>query len=360
MQDTTSLLQQLTAIHAVSGYEDDMVRFLYQYMASLADEVEIDPLGNVIAIKKGSREGSLLSKGGFRLALFAHIDEVGFMVKKCDPEGSLRLLDMGGNSRALPGQEVQIRTFDGRLARGLVGIKSAHLTSEAEQEQAIPIQQLRVYPIDDGQDIPIEVGNTVSFRPGFHRLGKDLVSSKALDNRAGCFVLLEVLRRLQGKQVPADLAFLGTVQEEISCEGSLAPIQRFGAQVAITVDGTVAYDTPDLSPDGEVRCGAGPVILRYLRTRGLNGWTPNPKLALYLEKIAGAAGIAVQRDGCHGLMSDAKPLRLAGIPSAVIGIPIRGMHSPAEIVSLADLEQTIRLLVTLLQQFDGTLDLSRG
>lgn len=360
MQEIPPLLRELTTIHAVSGYEDDLIRFLYQHMTGLADAVEIDPLGNIIAVKKGNREGELHGKGALRLALFAHIDEVGFMIKKRESDGSLRLVDMGGNPRALPGQEVQIRTFDGRLARGLVGIKSAHLTSEAEQGKAIPIQQLAVYPIDDGQDIPIEVGNTVSFKPGFRRLRKDLVSSKALDNRAGCFVLLEVLRRLQGKQVPADLAFVGTVQEEISCEGSLAPIQRFGAQVAITVDGTVAYDTPDIPLDGEVRCGSGPVITRYLHTRGLNGWTPNPKLALYLEKIGREAGIDVQRDGLHGLMSDAKPLRLAGIPSAVIGIPIRGMHSPAEITSLVDIEQTIQLLLHLVQQIDEQVDLSRG
>ncbi len=115
--------------------------------------------------------------------------------------------------------------------------------------------------------------------------------------------------------------------------------------MAIAVDGTVSYDTPDTPPLGDVRCGGGPVITRMLRTPGLNGWTPNPKLALSIEGVARHAGIPIQRDAVHGLMTDAKPLRLGDVPSALIGIPMRAKHSSVESVALADVESTIGLVV---------------
>ena len=117
---------------------------------------------------------------------------------------------------------------------------------------------------------------------------------------------------------------------------------------------------PTLPALGEVRCGAGPVITRFLRTPGLNGWTPNPKLASFIESVAGEIGVGTQRDAVQGLMTDAKPLRLGGIPSALIGIPMRGKHSPAEIVSIGDIEAAVRLVVELAQRIDRSLNISRG
>jgi putative aminopeptidase FrvX len=353
MQQLIALLKELTEIHAVSGYEDDMTRFMYDRMSELADETHVDKMGSVIAVRHGQSEGAP------RVMLFAHMDEVGFMVRKRDL-GYLRLIGLSGNFKALLGQEVQIRTFGRQLVRGLVGIKTAHLTSAAEWEKALDVDQLYVYPVDEGEEPAVEVGNTVSFRPDFRRLADDTVCAKALDNRVGCCVLLEVMRRLKDKELKATVAFVGTVQEEISCDGALAPSQAFGADMAITVDGTVCYDTPDTSPDGDVRCGSGPVITRLLRTPGLNGWTPNPKLALFIEQVARDIKVPTQRDAVHGLMSDAKPLRLGDVPSAVIGIPMRGKHSPAEIVSLNDVVGAVRLIVELAQRIDGSLDISRG
>ena len=310
MTQLASLLRELTEVHAVSGYEDDMTRFMREQMTGLADEIRVDGMGSVLAIRHGQ------NKGGPRVMFFAHMDEVGFMVRKREPAGYLRLISLGGNAKALPGQEVQIRAFDGALMRGVVGIKTADLTSEAEWQKTPDVEELFVYPVEDGQGPMPEVGNTVSFCPGFRMLGNDLVCSKALDDRAGCFVLLEAMRRLADMPLAATVAFVGTVQEEISCDGSLAPARDFGADVAIAVDGTVCYDTPDTTPVGEVTCGAGPVITRFLRTPGLNGWTPNPKLATFIERVAGGIGVTTQRDAVQGLMTDAKPLRLGGIPRA--------------------------------------------
>lgn len=355
MQNTKSILEHLTTIHAVSGYEDDMTHFMYQHMTEYADDINIDKMGSVIAVKYGQ------DKDAPHVMFFAHMDEVGFMIKKHESNGLLRLVSLGGNPKTLPGQEIQIRTVDGTLGYGVVNIKSAHLTSSAEWEKVLDFQDLFVYPVINTQEmIEIEVGSTVSFRPNFRLLPDNMVCSKALDNRVGCCVLLEAMRQLKDKTLNATVAFVGTVQEEISCEGALAPAQAFGATIAVAIDGTVSYDTPDTSPEGEVYCGAGPVITRFLRTPGLNGWTPNPKLALHIEKTAKEAGINFQRDAVVGLMSDAKPLRLGDIPSAIIGIPMRCKHSPVEIVSLRDIEDAIKLVVELAQNIDGSLDLQRG
>lgn len=354
MELPTTLLRELTEIHAVSGYEDDMTRFMCDRMTALADEVRVDGIGSVIAVRHSSRNDAP------RVMFFAHMDEVGFMVRKREPDGYLRLVGMNGNLRALPGHEVQIRTFEGALLRGLVGLKTAHLTSDAEWQKPLDVESLLVYPLPGADQREPEVGNTVSFQPEFRQLTDDLVSCKALDDRAGCFALLEALERLTGESLAAEIAFVGTVQEEISCEGSLGPAQAFKADLAIAVDGTVCYDTPDTPPLGEVRCGAGPVITRFLRTPGLNGWTPNPRLATFVEGIAGAIDVPIQRDAVSGLMTDAKPLRLGSIPSAVIGIPMRGKHSPAEIISLRDLEYSVQLVVELARRINHSLDISRG
>jgi len=355
VKDLINLLRELTAIHAVSGYEDDMIRFMYEQMARLAYEPRIDKMGSVIAVKRGR------SDNGRKVMFFAHMDEVGFMVRKREPEGYLRLISVAGNHKALPGQEVQIRTFNGQIVRGVVGIKTAHLTTSIEWENAVSLESLYVYPVDDGQEyVQVEVGNTVSFRPAFHNLAGNLVSSKALDNRVGCCVLLEAMRELRDRELEATIAFVGTVQEEISCDGSLAPARDFGADLAITVDGTVSYDTPDMPPEGEVKCGDGPVIARLLRTSGLNGWVPNPRLALFIEQVAKEKGIPFQRDAVFGLMSDAKPLRLGDIPSAVIGIPMRSKHSPAEVVSLIDVKNAVDLVVEVAGHINSDVNLDRG
>ncbi len=274
-------------------------------------------------------------------------------------QGYLRLMSVAGNDRVLPGQEVQIRTFGGELARGVVGIQSAHLTPWDEMGKAVPIEQLYVYPVDDGREVEIEVGNTVSLNPAFRRLGDGFVCSKSLDDRVGCCVLLETMRRLADEELPVSVAFVGTVQEEIGCDGALAPAQELGVEMAIAIDGTVSYDTPDTPPAGEVRCCGGPVITRMLRTPGLNGWTPNPQLALSIEEVARRAGIPIQRDAVYGLMSDAKPLRLGDVPSALIGIPMRAKHSSVESVALADVESTIELVVEVAKSV-RSLEIERG
>lgn len=347
-------VRQLTEVHAVSGYEDDMIDLMRQLLRPFVSEVKVDRLGNVAGVKPG------VSATAPRIVICAHMDEVGFMVKRRNSDGSLGLSSVSGNVRALPGSEVEIRVSAGRRIPAVVGIKSAHLTSEREAAQAIPLDALYVYPADEGETSVIPIGSTVAFKPSFRRIGRNLISTKSLDDRSGCAALVEIARVLSGCSLDATVVLVGTTQEEISCEGALAPALEHRADAVIAIDGTVSYDTPDTAGLGEVRLGGGPVITRLLRTSGLTSWTPNPKLARLLETVAAGKGIPTQVDVVQGLMADVKPLRLFGIPSAVIGIPMRCKHSPAEVVSVDDLQAVVRLVCELCRAVDGAFDISRG
>jgi putative aminopeptidase FrvX len=344
----------MVQIHAVSGYEDDMIRFVYQQVSSLVDEAHIDGMGNVIAIKHGTQADAP------RVLFSAHVDEVGFMVRRINADGTLGLFSLHGNPKVLPGHTVQIRTTEGQLVHGVIGIKSAHLTTPSEWERGVDLDALFVYVEDTSPVVQIQIADTVSFAPDFRHLQRDRISSKSLDNRVGCAVLLAAMKNLAEVKPASTTAFVFSVQEEISCDGVLAPAQAFGATFVIGVDGTVSYDTPDTPALGSVRLGKGPVITRMLLTHGLNSWCPNPKLAHYLETVAQVIGVPTQRDAVSGLMTDIKPLRLGGIPSALIGIPMLGKHSPAEVVALSDVEACVELTSALVSRFDGSLDIRRG
>ena len=349
----TDTLRTLCCAHGVSGYEDDVIGHMARLLRPLVDELRVDRMGSVIGVRHGSRAD------GPRIMFFAHMDEVGFMVRRREEDGTVRLTSVAGLVKALPGAEIQLRTTSGECFSAIVGIKSAHLTSVDEYGRAERLEDLTVYPVADAAD-RIDVGSTASFAPGFLELSGGLLCSKALDDRAGCYALVEAARRLHGEALDATIAFVGTVQEETSCDGAVGPARFFEPDLAVAVDGTVAYDTPDTEPLGEVVLGGGPVIARMLQTRGLNGWTANPKAAAWIERVARAAGIPTQRDAVHGLMSDAKSLRLIDVPSAVIGIPMRCKHSPAEIIARSDLARAVELIVSLCRDAGSGLDLTRG
>ena len=333
-----SLLVQLVEQPAISGHEDPMSRFFADDLKPYADDVSIDALGNVIA-----RFGS----GTPRIAVLAHMDTIGFLVKYINSDGTLRVVSVGGvNLKALPGTAVRVGTVP-----GMFGIRSQHLARSGDAA----VNDIEDVFIDVGGATDIEITTPVTYAPQTMRLGEKLFCSPYLDNRAGCAVVLQLARQLAP---PGSVYLIGTVQEETTCAGALHTLQTVAPDVAIFVDGTVSYDTPDTHGRGSVELGAGLVLTSYLYTSGLNGWHAHPGLRAHLKQVANSKNIPFQQDAVRGLMSETRVAGWLAIPSAIIGLPMRGKHAPLETVHLDDITNAVRLLATIVQR--PLPDLSRG
>ena len=270
-------LQELTALAAPSGYEDPVMRVMRREMGRMAGDVRVDRLGNVIARLPGP------AGGGKPIMVFAHMDELGFVVRKIEPDGFLRVERLGGiPERIAPGRAVHIVTPGGNVL-GVVGMRSHHYTRPEEKNVVVPVQDLYVdvgaSSADQVAAMGVAVGNPICYAPFFHVQG-DRVMAKTLDNRAGCEVLLETLERVAGLARLRDLVFVGTVQEEFSLRGVLPTFPVIQPEVAVALDVAVACDTPDLRSVSDTRLGGGPVVSLYtFHGRGtLGGLIPNPKL----------------------------------------------------------------------------------
>jgi len=340
LDDLRTLLATLTAAPGLAGHEDAVARLMADHLAPLADQVRIDVLGNVIA-RFGPEDGTP------RVAVLAHIDTVGFLVKQVHADGTLGLVPVGGaNVRALPGAAVRVGDYP-----GVIGVKSQHLTGS--NEPAVSLEDLYVQ-VDPAA--PVEVTTPVLYAAQTVPLGEHLICAPYLDNRAGCAVLLALARELAQRQ--GTIYLIGTVQEETTCAGATYVLQQLRPDAAYFVDGTLSYDTPDTRKYGSVRLGGGPVLTAFLYVSGLNGWHVHPALRAHLKQIAAASAIPVQQDAIRGLISDARVTTWLGLPSALVGLPMRGKHAPLETAHLGDLVDAVRLLAAALQ--DPLPDLSRG
>ncbi len=330
------LLEALTAIPGPAGHEDAIARALAERLAPLAEEVRLDAVGNVIAPLGGPADGP-------RVVVLAHLDTVGFAVKTVSDAGILRVVPMGGvNLKALPGAAVCVGDIP-----GVIGVRSQHQARPGDETVREDELYVQIAPERVAQ---ISVTMPVTYAPQTLRLGDRLLAAPHLDDRAGCAALIALAERLTGASLPCQVTLIGTVQEETTCAGALAALRAVAPDVALFVDGTLSYDIPETHGQGMVRLGDGPVLTSFLYVSGLNGWHAHPGLREYLLRVAAEAGIPTQQDAIRGLISDARVATWLGIPSAVIGLPLRGKHAPLEIVHLDDLTHTVDLLAAVLSR----------
>lgn len=354
-------LRELTALPGLAGQEDRVIAYLRKQMAG-ADQVHVDHMGNVTAFVKGTDPAAPT------VMVFAHSDELGLVVKRIEDSGFLRVERLGGiPERGLVGLRVVVHGAKGDLP-GVVGAKSHHLTPQDEKYQVVPVGRLYIdigaRSKAEAQAMGVRVGTGITYAPAFERLGPDLVSAKALDNRAGCWTLLRLLDALQAKRPPCSVYLVSPVQEEFNLQGLFPAANRIRPDLAICMDITPATDTPDLAGTGDIALGKGPVLTTYtFHGRGtLAGLLPNPKLVDFVAEVAESAGIPFQYGVFMGGLTDASYLHLIGdgIPAIDIGFPCRYTHFPVETCSLSDLDEVLRLLLALLGRLDRLPNLARG
>jgi endoglucanase len=336
------ILKHLSEAMGVSGAEGEVRKLILRLIEKHVDDLQTDTLGNLIATKKGTR------RGGLRVMVDAHMDEVGLMVIGYNGEGMLRVAAVGGlDSRILLGKRVLVGLE--RLS-GVIGVKPVHLARGDERESVPDIDALLV---DIGADSKASaegkapLGTRIGFESAFLDLGA-LVRGKSFDDRAGCAVLVHLL---QGARVPFDLVASFTTQEEIGSRGAKVAAYRVKPDLALVIEGTIADDLPkeeEASPTTEL--GKGPALSLMDRSamydRRLNDW---------LVAAAVAQGIPYQfkQPGVGGTNAASIHLAQDGIPTAVISVPCRYIHSPIALLHKKDYRNTIRLARAALERLDA-------
>ncbi len=362
MMETVELLKRLCSTPALSGFEEPMIRLMQAEMRRFCRDVRVDRLGNVIATLPASRPDAPV------LALLAHLDELGFVVRKIEADGFLRVHRLGGiPERVLASQAVVLHAEGGREVTGVIGLKSHHLTPAEEKYTVVPVENVYVdagFPdADSARAAGIRVGTPVTYWPFFQQAGP-LVMSKTLDNRLGCAILLQVLETLAAESLGVRLACVATTQEEFSGRGSETVAAFLKPDVAIALDVAIACDTPDLRGVADIALGHGPVVNTYtFHPRGpLVGTLPNPKVLNRMLATAREHHLPHQIGTFFGGLTDASYIQYTGEGVRVleIGVPTRYTHSPIEVASLQDLQATVDLLVAFIRGLGPGIDLERG
>ncbi|WP_159566303.1 M42 family metallopeptidase [Budvicia diplopodorum] len=348
VQDT---LMSLLVLDGISGHEQDIASVMQESFNRSAHDVWKDRLGNVVA-HYGSR-----SPDAFRLMLFAHMDEVGFMVRKIEDGGFIRFERVGGPAQiTMPGSTVRLAGEFGPV-HGCIGIKSYHFSKGDERTQSPSIDHLWIdigaADKQDALNMGIKVGTPVCLYNPPQALGNGLICSKALDDRLGCTALLGVADAVAGEALNIALYLVASVQEEFNIRGILPVLRKINPDMAIGIDITPSCDTPDLAGYSDVVINQGPGItcLNYHGRGTLAGLITPPALIAFLESTASRHHIPVQREVAPGVITETGYIQVEqdGIPCASLSIPCRYTHSPAEVASTVDLSECIRLLVAVVR-----------
>ncbi|MFO7264983.1 MAG: M42 family metallopeptidase [Bacillota bacterium] len=336
VQRLTELLGALSETAGPSGSERSVAQLVADALRPFCDEVRVDALGNVIAKRAGTAPAADRRP---RLMIAAHMDEIGLIVTKIEDEGFLRFTAIGGiDPRTLVAQEVIVLS-DPPLP-GFVGVKPPHLLVEAERAKAQPIDELFIDVGLRGEDARrrVRVGDPVVVKRRFTKLQGTRVCGKALDNRAGVAAMIEAMRLLAGLSHVADVYAVATVQEEVGLRGAIVSAYGIVPDMAIAVD--VGYGAaPGLPEDDVIAMGKGPAV-------GL-GANVHPRLHDLLTRTARLNGIPHQIEpmpASSGTDAWAMQVVRSGIPTAVVSIPLRYMHSSVEVVDVEDVRNTARLL----------------
>jgi putative aminopeptidase FrvX len=328
------LLKTLTETYGPSGYEDAVRSVILEEVTSLADEVSIDALGNLIA-----RRGKKLSAGAKnprKIMLAAHMDEIGVIVSHIDKKGFARFTNVGtAFGRYTLGARV-------RFLNGVTGVVGYDRLEQIDN--LLPINKMY---IDVGatskENCPVKVGDVAAFERTFIEMGDRLVA-KSLDNRAGVVVLIETLRAI--KSTPNDLYFVFTTQEEVGTRGAGVAAFGINPDIGIAIDVTPTGDTPS-SIKMVMELGKGPCV----KFRDV-GMISDPRVVDWMIKAAEKAKIPYQREVLLIGSTDARDIQIsrAGVMTGALSIPCRYVHSASEMVDYNDIKNSVKLLTTMLSK----------
>ncbi|MDR3541260.1 MAG: M20/M25/M40 family metallo-hydrolase [Desulfosporosinus sp.] len=339
MQSAREFLSLLSIESGVSGYEVSIASLVRARFTTLTDEVHCDTFGNVYALKKGKL------KSYKKIMLAAHMDEIGLIVTKIDPRGFLRFTSIGGvDQRTLLSQEVLIH---GRQAvHGIIGALPPHLLHNGDSDQAVKLEDMA---IDVGLSSAkinevIQVGDIITLKRDTYPLLNNVLAGKSFDDRAGVVVMMVCLEELSRLQHAHDVIAVATTQEEVGVRGALNP------DLAVAIDVTHA-STPDTKVQVSIELGKGPAValgpnIHPAIYRHFSETAQEHRLPIQIEPIPGASG------------TDAWAIQVtqAGIPTGLISIPLRYMHTSVETLDMQDVINSGKLLAYFISSLPDDLE----
>jgi len=336
-------LEKLSNACGVAGREEEVRGLMKNFLKPYVDEVKEDKLGNVIGIKKGNKNAS-------KVMLAAHMDEIGLLVKTVSKEGFIQFAKIGGiDDRILLAQKVIVYTEKG-LLDGIIGSKPPHIQKEEERKRVLTYDELFIDIGAENQEqakkMGVKIGDPVGFDIKFAKVGKNIVIGKAFDDRVGCAVMVEAMKRFE--KTECTVYAVGTVQEEVGLRGATTAAFGIYPDVGIALDVTIAGDVPGVKEvEAPIKLGKGPSI--EIADMGL---IAHPKVVRLLVDAAEENKIPYQLETGLPGSTDAARISLTreGVPSGVISIPTRYIHSPSSLLSLEDAEKAVKLTVAAVQK----------
>jgi len=347
MDFTIDLLKELTESPGISGYEIAIRGVVRKYLEKYG-ELSQDKIGSVICRKQGTAEKP-------RIMLAGHMDEIGFMVKQITSDGFIKFLPLGGwFDQVLLGQRVIIQTIKGDVV-GVIGAKPPHLLTTDERDKVVKRKDMYIdigaLNQEEVEAAGVRLGDPIVPRADFVELASgNTYLSKAFDDRVGTALVISTMEGLQQKNHPNTVYGVATVMEEVGIRGATTSVRAVDPDVAIILESDIAGDVPGIKPEESmIKLGKGPTILLYDARM-----IPNIRLRDLVINTAKEIGVPTQLSAIEGGATDGGIIHLHGIgvPTVVIGIAARHIHSHSSIIHRFDYDMSVKLLSALIEKLD--------
>ncbi len=349
MDERLLLLKEISELPGVPGYEDEVRKYIERKMRDVS-EVTRDNLGSVICKKAGSAADPKIMMAG-------HMDEIGMMVTYITKEGFLKFQTLGGWwSQVMLAQRVTVKTSSGDIL-GIIGSKPPHILRAEERNKTVETSDMFIdigaSSKEDAEKMGVLPGDPViPVSPFAEMRNPKYLLGKAWDNRLGCLIFMEVVRNLQGVRHPNTIYGVATVQEEVGLRGATTSVHTVGPDIGFALEVDIPGDTPGVKEhEAQAKLGKGPSILLYDRSM-----VGHKRLRDFVVETAKSAGIPLQFNSMPGGGTDAGSIHTnrSGVPSLVVAVPTRYIHSHAGIIHRDDVDAAISLMTEVSKRLDGS------
>lgn len=351
LESIKTIQRELSDIIGVSGYEKPVVDYIIPHIEDHVDKFWVDRLGSLLAIKNGNSTSDIPEK----IMLDAHTDEIGFMISHIEKRGFLRFVAIGGwDTRILPGQAVKVLGDNSKSYDGIIGSKPPHLTTEAERKKAIEIKDMYIdlgMNEEELQKVGISIGAIGTLYDPFVDLGNGMIRGKSFDDRTGVNILIHIIQEFSQLSHDSSLMFSFSTQEEVGGRGAATATAQLNPTIALALENTTAGDVPGIS---DAQCpayiGKGPAITVADRTI-----LAHPMVNQRLIENAKLEGIPYHiKKPIFGGTNAGRIHQIGeGVPSSVVSVPCRYIHSPTSLLALNDIQQSIRLVSAFIRNPAG-------
>lgn len=351
-----SLFQELTEAMGVSGHEQEVIHIIHKHIKPWADEVKVSTVGNIVAIKRGNKPGP-------SVAIAAHMDEVGYLVRNILPNGYLTLEKVGSPPDSIAvGRKVWISS---KRIPGVIGTKPAHMQTPEQAKMITPLTRnyvdIGVSSAQEARDLGIKIGDQVVIQSDFMEMSNpDLICTRAVDNRVNCAVIIELFKKLKSNDFSGTLYGVFTIREEVGLHGARCALFDYDIDYVLALDTIPVADTPDANPvnDLPIFLGKGPglVVCEGIYPLAVYQYI-HPGIRDLIEKEAAKTGINLQTVTLSSVlyMTDATAYAYVkgGLPVATLTVPRRYSHAPVELTDINDSLSLIKLLESIVRNNDN-------